>query len=247
MISLNLSSALTAAMPSGANFRGDWCSHAAGLFACRRWHYSRCLPAGKSARVGCWESNQFIGVVIFSRGNTPHIGGPFGLAQDEVVELTRVALGVHDSPTSRIVAVALRLLRKQSPGLRLVVSYADPAHGHVGTLYQAGGWCYVGQTRRESLLRVHGRLLHPRTVGSRYGHRGVLWLRRHIDGTAERIILPPKHKYVFPLDAAMRDQLLPLLRPYPKRERSADSGTAVPTARGGAHPTRSLYQEAAHV
>ena len=199
-------------------------------------------------KVGCWESGQFIGVVIFSRGNTPFIGAPFGLPQSEVVELTRVALGEHDSPTSRIVAVTLRLLRKQSPGLRLVVSYADPAHGHVGTLYQAGGWCYLGETRRESLLRVHGRLLHPRTVGSRYGHRGVLWLRRHVDRNVDRIILPPKHKYVFPLDAAMREQVRPLLQPYPKRERSADSGTAVPTAGGGAHPTRSLlHEKAVHV
>jgi hypothetical protein len=172
-------------MHSTADFHCHWCSHAAGLFACRRWHYSRSLPAGKSVKVGCRESGRFIGVVIFSRGNTPHIGAPFGLPQDQVVELTRVALGVHDSPTSRIVAVALRLLRKQSPGLRLVVSYADPAHGHVGTLYQAGGWCYVGKTRSESLLRVHGRLLHPRTVGSRYGHRGVAWLRRYVDGNAD--------------------------------------------------------------
>jgi hypothetical protein len=235
-------------MPSTADFQCDWCSHAAALFACRRWHYSRSLPAGKSVKVGCKESHHFIGALIFSRGNTPHIGGPFGLPQDQVVELTRVALDVHHTPTSRIVAVALRLLRKQSPGLRLVVSYADPAHGHVGILYQAGGWGYVGRTRPESLIRLHGRLLHPRTVGSRYGHRGVLWLRRHIDSRAERIILPPKHKYVFPLDAAMREQVRPLLRPYPKRERSADSGTAVPTAGGGAHPTRSLHhEEAVHV
>jgi hypothetical protein len=228
-------------MPSIADLHGAWCSHAAALFACRRWHYTRSLPAGKSVRVGWWESGRFIGVVIFSRGNTPHIGSPFGLTQTEVVELTRVALGEHESPTSRIVAVALRLLQKQSPGLRLVVSYSDPAQGHVGTLYQAGGWCYIGKSRHESLLRVHGRLFHPRTVGSRYGHRGVFWLRQHVDRCAERLVVPPKHKYVFPFDAAIREQLRPLLQPYPKRERSADSGTAVPTAGGGAHPTRSLH------
>lgn len=227
-------------MRSTANFRADWCSRAAALFACRRWHYSRTVPAGKSVRVGCWESGRFVGVVIFSRGNTPHIGGPFGLQQSEVVELTRVALAEHQFPTSQLVAVALRLLRRQSPGLRLVVSYADPMHGHIGTLYQAGGWCYVGETRCESLLRVHGRLLHPRSVGSRYGHRGVLWLRQHIDCNAERITLRPKHKYAFPLDTEMQRLLRPLVRTYPKRERSADSGTAVPTAGGGARPTRSL-------
>ena len=43
-------------------------------------------------------------------------------------------------------AIALRLLARHSPGLRLVVSYADPAQGHVGTIYQAAGWTYLGVT-----------------------------------------------------------------------------------------------------
>src|SRR5687767_9189250 len=101
-------------MPSLADLRADWCSHSAALFACRCWHYSRSLPAGKLVKVGYWVCGAFVGAIIFSRGNTPHIGGPFGLTQDQVVELTRVALGAHDTPTSRFVAVALSFLRKQS-------------------------------------------------------------------------------------------------------------------------------------
>ena len=37
-------------------------------------------------------------------------------------------------------AIAVRLLRRQSPGLRLIVSYADPEHAHVGVLYQSMNW-----------------------------------------------------------------------------------------------------------
>lgn len=227
-------------MPSAPDLRLDWCSHAAVRFACRHWHYARSLPAAKLVKVGVWEAGAFVGCVIFSRGAAPNIGRPFRLGQAAVCELTRVALREHRAPVSRIIAIALRLLRQQSPGLRLVVSYADPREGHVGVIYQAGGWLYVGQTGRESLLRVHGRLMHARSVSSRWGCRSLAWLRRHVDPTAERVAMPPKHKYLMPLDAGIRAQLLPLVQQYPKRERSAENGTAAPTAGGGVIPTRSL-------
>lgn len=234
-------------MSSTPDLRLDWCSYRAAQFACRHWHYSRSLPAAKLVKIGVWEAGVFVGCVLFSRGAARHIGRPFGLGQAQVCELSRVALGSHAAATSRVVAIALRLLRRQSPGVRLIVSYADPAQGHHGGLYQAGGWLYVGETARECVLKIHGRRMHPRSVGSRWGHRGVAWLRQHVDATAERIVTVPKHKYLWPFDAGLKAQFLPIVQPYPKRERSAENGTAVPTAGGGVIPTRSLHTETAHV
>jgi hypothetical protein len=223
------------------NLRLGWCSHEAAGFACRAWHYSRCLPAGKLVKIGAWENGRFVGVVIFGRGNTPNIGRAFGLRQADVCELTRVALGPHQTATSRVVAVALRLLRCQSPGLKLVVSYADPAHHHVGTIYQASGWLYLGPTGRECLVRVFGRVMHPRSVGARYGHRGVTWLRQHVDPDTERLVVPPKFKYVYPLDRALRTQLVSRVKPYPKASEAERTLRPVPPAEGGEIPTRSLH------
>src|SRR5437870_3537910 len=104
------------------------CSFAAAAFACRWWHYSHSLPAAKRVLIGVWESGTFIGAIVFSRGNCPNIGRPFGLEQSQIAELTRVALRPHQTPTSRIVAIAVRLLRRQSPGLKLLVSFADREH-----------------------------------------------------------------------------------------------------------------------
>jgi hypothetical protein len=232
-------------MNSNADLRLDWCSFKAASFACRHWHYSRSLPAAKRVQIGCWEDGHFVGAIVFSRGACPNIAAAFGLTQTAVCELTRVALGQHETPTSRIVAIALRMLRRQSPGVKLIVSYADPQHGHHGGIYQALNFLYVGLTHREACLRVGGLVLHARTVSSRYGSRSVAWLREHVDPHAERIVFPAKHKYVFPFDAAVREQIQRHVQPYPRRERANEvliSGTAAPTAGGGAHPTRSLQQ-----
>lgn len=192
-------------------------------------------------RLGAWEQGDFIGTVIFSRGNTPHIGTPFGLRQTQVCELTRVALGPHASATSRIVAIALKVLRRQSPGLKAVVSYADPERGHDGRgIYVAGNWLYVGVTGSECVIRIRGRLRHPRSVGSLYGTRSVRWLREHVDASAERIVLSPKHKYVFAFDPELRTQLLSLVQPYPKRPKEQAPARS-PAGLEGASPIRPLH------
>ena len=110
----------------------DWCSHEAAKHAVVNWHYSGSLPVGKSVKVGAWEDGKFIGVVIFAYGANNNIGKPYGLQQVECCELVRVALANHKTAVSKIVAIALRFLKKHSPGVRLVVSYADTAQGHHG-------------------------------------------------------------------------------------------------------------------
>jgi hypothetical protein len=200
----------------------DWCSHAAAKYAVEHWHYSRSMPAGKSVKVGVWESGQFIGAVVFSRGAAREIGSPYGLAQTEVCELVRVALTTHIAPVSRIVAFAIRLLRHQSEGLRLLVSYADPEQGHYGGIYQAMGWVYVGVTKPHKNYLVRGQWVHNRTGNSIVGS---------VAGLPSRTVAG-KHKYLYPLDAAMRAQIEPLRKPYPKRATSIASD-ATPTWAGG--------------
>jgi len=200
--------------------RIDWATPAAAEFACMHWHYSKCMPAFASVRVGAWEQDRFIGVVMFSRGANLHIGEPYGLGQHEAVELTRIALTEHQVPVSRILSITMRFLRQHCPGLRLLVSYADQAQGHHGGIYQATGWIYVGTATPQASLHVHGSLHHKRTLRERFGRGGnsIGWLREHVDPQAAWIEDKPKHKYLMPLDAAMRKQVLPLSCPYPKKD-----------------------------
>jgi hypothetical protein len=209
------------------SLRLDFCSRQAATFAVKAWHYSRSMPAGRLVTVGAWEDGTFVGVVIFGRGASSEINSPYRVGQDEVCELCRVALGQHNAPTSQIVAVAVRLLRRLCPGLRLIVSFADPEHGHVGLIYQAMGWLYLGETHRESLIRIDGQLFHPRTVASRYGTRGIDWLRQHIAADAGHVRTMPKHRYVLPLEAIMRERVAVRVQPYPKQSHASKAQVAV--------------------
>jgi hypothetical protein len=143
--------------------------------------------------------------VIYGRGAAPHLATQWGLSNIEVAELVRVALRGHVSHVSEIIAETLRELRRTQTGLRLVVSFADPKEGHHGGIYQAGNWIYTGLSAgNKSEFWLDGRWRHARGV----------WHdpRRK---TAPHRFVPGKHRYLYPLDRAMRRKVTRHGLPYP--------------------------------
>lgn len=205
------------------------------------WHYSKTMPVGKMARIGVWEDSAFIGVVIFGLGGGgAGDGRAYGLSRNfQVAELERVALRAHQSPVTKIVAIAIRMLSRQSPGVRLLVSYADPAAGHAGGIYQGGNWVFVGKTADDwCMIDTKGKRYHSRIARGhvQFGVPKTL----NLEGMT-KVPLPGKYKYLYPLDAEMRARIAPLAKPYPKRARSIDSDApGDQPGEGGANPTRAL-------
>jgi len=207
------------------DLRVDWATHEAAKYACEHWHYSRCLPVGKLVKVGAWEGGKFIGVVLFSRGASPALGDAYGASQVECCELTRVAMTTHDSPVSRVMRLALQFLKRNSQGLRLVISFADPSQGHHGGIYQAGNWIYSGcSAKKHDYIGPDGKKYLSRQVAEsgtirQFGKKTTVYRRSECTAVA----VPGKHRYLMPLDDAMRARILPLSKPYPKRVRSSET------------------------
>jgi len=201
----------------------DYCSYQASKYAVTHWHYSKSMPAGKVVKCGVWECGLFVGVVLFSRGANQNIGKAYGLSQTGVCELSRVALSKHIAPVSQIIKHSIKLLKKKSPAMRLIVSYADLDQSHTGLVYQAGNWAYVGKVQQNGgtpRYKVNGKVLHGRQVHSLWGKgtQNIDWLRKHKDPKAELVLTKGKYKYLYPLDRAMRKQIMPLEQQYPRQE-----------------------------
>jgi len=135
----------------------DWCSHEAAKYAVEHWHYSKRMPKSKLVKIGVWEDAFFIGAVIFGLGATSGLVNPYGLSPTQGCELVRIALTKHKTEVSRIVSIAIRMLKRSNPNLRLIVSFADPEHQHHGGIYQAGGWLYVGKSTASEEYIVNGK------------------------------------------------------------------------------------------
>ena len=224
--------------------RVDWATHKSARYAVENWHYSRRMPMPPLVKLGAWENGRFVGVVLFGRGANAQIGKAYNLRQTEVCELVRVALRKHSAPVSQICARAIKFLRKVAPGLRLLVSYADPSHGHVGGIYQAMNWSYVGLSQGGVEYFHEGRWKHSREVlGGAFGGKAKIRDRSAL----KKRKTPGKHKYLLALDQDMASQIEALAKPYPKKTSAPESSTrhGSPVEVGGATPTSALKNKSA--
>ena len=192
----------------------DFCSHEAAKYAVMNWHYSKAMPVGKLVKMGVWEDGRFVGCVLYGRGGNQFLGQQYGLTQTQTCELVRISLDDHVSPISQIVAQTIRALKTLNPGMRLLVSFADQRQGHHGGIYQAMNWIYVGRGQGTFEFFHDGKWKHNREITS-----GAFGKSRKIAdySSLPKRESPGKHKYLYPLDKAMRRQIEPLAKPYPKR------------------------------
>lgn len=203
-------------MQDKVNLKIDWASHEAAKYACLNWHYSKCLPVGKLVKIGAWENDKFIGVVIFGRGANKSLGEPYKLDQTECCELVRIALTNHKTPVSRIMSIAIKLLKNIHKQLKLVISFADAEQNHHGGIYQATNWIYVGKTNSADEYLYKGKRWHGRAFRKSLGSH-----LNYMNKGLEIIQGSQKHRYLMPLDDNMRKQVQSLAKPYPKRMKQA--------------------------
>ncbi len=206
----------------------DWCSHEAAKYAVEHWHYSKRMPSGRNNYIGVWENDKYIGSFIYGYSISPHLGSLFGLKQTEVTELKRISLREHENPVTKMIARSIKMIVNKNPSLRLLVSFADTEQGHLGGIYQASNWVYVGVSIVQQML-INGRWRNDVHANRMSGY--------------PKRKAPAKHKYLYPLDNEMKKQIEPLRQPYPKRGRGEiDNAPDSNRETGGASPTRPLLE-----
>lgn len=194
----------------------------AAKYACLNYHYAKAVPVCQYIYSVYNDKDEWCGVVIFGGGATPNIGMPYDKYQGQVVELERVALNGKQGHgnTSTAVALCIKALHREAPWIDLIVSYADLDQGHLGVLYQATNWVYVGLTNanQRGAFVVHGKKMHPKSVHSKGWKQSLLWLRENVDKDATEWITKGKHKYLYPMTKPMRKRIKILAVDYPKNE-----------------------------
>ena len=209
-----------------------------------RHHYLPHYPAAQLA-VGLYGPGAtLVGVAVFA---VPAIGAVItrhtGLAPSSGTTLARFVL--HDDVAGNgetfFLARATQHLRREKPAIEAIVSYSDPAAGHIGQVYAAMSSAYRGQMPERTGYRVGDTPISGRTLSKiRLGERGAAgaldqlviagaprpmiseplpaWLGRL---SRERILLRTRqsklHAYAFALTRRARriGRDLPV-RPYPK-------------------------------
>jgi len=182
-------------------------------------HYLHSLPGGTKLSLGIFLNARLLGALTFGVG--PYLGYKIvnGACPDDMVTLTRLWLSdkLPSNSESKVLGIALRSLKRDT-SLKFILAYSDPSAGHLGTIYQASNWLYIGLSSATPLYEIgDGILHHSRSLAHRLGTHSIRYLSSQgID--VKTVPQSPKHRYVYFLDETWRDQLMVPVLPYPKKE-----------------------------
>ena len=212
-------------------------------------HYSHgCTQV--MAGYGVWWMGRLSGGIVFSVGAGRYPNAYCTICKpSEVAELTRLWLAdeVPKNSESKVIAISLRALKHGSGRFKAVLSYADAAMGHIGTIYQASNWYYMGQQRTSSArVNIGGRLYHTYAVRDRFGTSNAEKLCQVLgrdDIKMEKGLLR-KHAYIYPLDDTLRPWLEAHKKPYPKRQPAEDAAHSSIAGRCKPDPAAPVFSRA---
>ncbi len=115
---------------------------------------------------GCFLDKQLHGVMSY--GPSINKNGTINLVQNtgwnEFIELNRMAFDDYlpKYSESRCIAISIKLIKKNAPHIKWVISFADGTQCGDGTIYRASGFSLVGIVDNKS-LRINpstGELIH---------------------------------------------------------------------------------------
>jgi hypothetical protein len=160
-------------------------------------HYSHCLGSGVKVSIGFFYNNELVTAIVYGNPIGREIKKYLHLSEtEEILELVRVFSkdGLPTNTESYCIAKTFELLK---PTYKYLISYADAQHGHVGYIYQATNWKYMGeQTRTNFGIFMDGKEIHARTCNSKYGTSSKLKLKEIFGERIEFKDYLKKHIYI---------------------------------------------------
>ena len=114
----------------------------------KKHHYSGKVVQNSSLHFGCFLNNVLHGVMSFgpSLDKSKVIGLVKNTNWNEFIELNRMAFDDYlpKNSESRCISIAMKLLRKNAPQIKWVISFADGMQCGDGTIYRASGFKLTG-------------------------------------------------------------------------------------------------------
>lgn len=124
----------------------------------KKHHYSGKVVSNSQLHFGCFL-NGILGVVM-QFGPSTDKGKIIGLVKNtgwnDFLELNRMAFGdlLPRNSESRCISVAMRLIKKNYPNIKWVVSFADGCQCGDGTIYRASGFKLTGIKKNKTIIEM---------------------------------------------------------------------------------------------
>ena len=126
----------------------------------RKWHYLGKTGFISTINFGAYYDGELVGAISYGSPNATEMKGYFDrFTQKGWWEIKRLAMtdGCPKNSESRFIAISIHLLRKLYQ-VKGIVTLADDGVGHIGTIYKASGFTYLGLSAPKKDFYVGGKI-----------------------------------------------------------------------------------------
>lgn len=203
----------------------------------RAHHYSGKVVNNSNLHFGVFYEGRLHGVMSFgpSLDKSKIQGLVEGTGWNEFIELNRMAFDdvLPRNSESRAIAVAMKLIRKNAPQVKWVISFADGCQCGDGTIYRASGFVLTGYSSGsmwklpDYLVKINGGAVAHRmkvqnkcSALSRYilekMHGKNLTMEKYVEKFGGEILDGKMFRYIYFIDQTYRDRLTVPIIPFSK-------------------------------
>ncbi len=148
----------------------------------KKHHYSCKVVNNSILHFGCFLDDKMHGVLSFGcpLDKSKVIGLVKPVLWNEMLELNRMVFDEYlpKYSESRCISVSIKLIKKNAPHIKFILSYSDATHSGDGTIYRASGFVLTGYSRA-SMIELPERLWKY-NGGGHYAHRMTLQAKSNI-------------------------------------------------------------------
>lgn len=189
-------------------------------------HYTHSCNLAKVS-YGFFNNDKIVCVVVFSRPSGKNLSKSIWKDGNDTntMELIRMFSfdGSPKNTESFCISRCIKEIKKELPNIKVLVSYADSGAGHVGYIYQASNWSFIGQASAERKIFIDGVRQHRRSLYGKYGTSSITSLKSILgDRLAASTERCAKNKYIYVVGQSkseikeINSKLLCKSQPYPK-------------------------------
>jgi hypothetical protein len=137
----------------------------------KKHHYSGKVVPNSTLHFGCFLDGKLHGVMSYgcSMQKSSIIGLVKPCLWNEMLELNRMAFDEYlpKYSESRCIAISIKLLKKNAPHIKWIISYADGCQCGDGTIYRASGFVLTGiKVNTTMLLMPNGKVMADKTLNN---------------------------------------------------------------------------------
>jgi hypothetical protein len=114
----------------------------------RKHHYSGKVVPNSTLHFGCFLDGKLHGVMSYGGSMRKDLIKPLiqSTGWNEFIELNRMAFDDYlpKNSESRCIAISIKLIKKNAPHIKWIISFADGTQCGDGTIYRASGFVFTG-------------------------------------------------------------------------------------------------------